>query len=113
MTEFEILRKPEYFHVALNHLTIYGVMLGALAVAGLVAPVKWPKVGVPLTALTLAGALACSGLAVYISQAGGSGAPPGVPSRRYVRPFDGNAIPRSLNGPILFVPSWKRVDLHF
>lgn len=145
MTELEILQKPEYLHVVLNHLTIYGVMLGALAlgislalrsraaqitaliltlvaglsaypvlvsgqrayrtvrgmaddpgagwldehmdraentigafyglaalaIAGLIAPVKWPKTGVPLTALTLAGALACSGFAVYISQAGG------------------------------------------
>jgi hypothetical protein len=27
MTESEILRRPEYLHVVLNHLTIYGVML--------------------------------------------------------------------------------------
>jgi hypothetical protein len=145
MTESDILQKPEYLHVALNHLTIYGVMLGALALfialvlrsraaqitalvltlvagfsaypvlvtgqrayktvramaddpgaewldehmdraektvgafyglaalalAGLLVPIKWPKAGVPLTALTLAVALVCSGLVLYISQAGG------------------------------------------
>jgi hypothetical protein len=145
MTESEMLRRPEYLHVVLNHLTIYGVMLGALALlislvlrsrtaqitaliltlvagvsaypvlvtgqrayktvramaddpgaewldehmdraekaigafyglavlalAGLIVPIKWPKAGAPLTALTLAGALACSGIVVYIAQAGG------------------------------------------
>ena len=42
-----------------------------VALAGLVVPIKWPKAGAPLTALTLAGALACSGIVVYIAQAGG------------------------------------------
>lgn len=33
MTELEILKKPEYIHVVLNHLVIYGTILGALALA--------------------------------------------------------------------------------
>jgi hypothetical protein len=33
MTELELLKKPEYIHVVLNHLPIYGTMLGALALA--------------------------------------------------------------------------------
>src|SRR5260370_9270004 len=33
MTEFDLLQKPEYIHVALNHLPIYGTILGALALA--------------------------------------------------------------------------------
>jgi hypothetical protein len=33
MTELDILKKPEYIHVLLNHLPIYGTMLGALALA--------------------------------------------------------------------------------
>src|SRR5262245_58070391 len=33
MTEFDLLRKPEYVHVLLNHLPIYGTILGALALA--------------------------------------------------------------------------------
>ena len=31
MTELDLLKKPEYIHVVLNHLVIYGTMLGALA----------------------------------------------------------------------------------
>jgi hypothetical protein len=31
MTEFDLLKKPEYIHVVLNHLPIYGTILGALA----------------------------------------------------------------------------------
>jgi hypothetical protein len=45
--------------------------LAALAIAGLLVPIKWPKTSFPLTAVTLAVALICSGLAVYIAQAGG------------------------------------------
>jgi hypothetical protein len=30
MTEFDLLQKPEYIHVVLNHLPIYGTILGAL-----------------------------------------------------------------------------------
>jgi hypothetical protein len=145
MTEFELLQKPEYIHVVLNHLPIYGTILGALAlaislvlrsraaqttaliitlvaaasaypvlvtgqraykairsmaddsgaealdehmdraektigvfyflaalaIAGLIVPIKWPKSAVPLAALTLVMALLCSGIAVYIAQAGG------------------------------------------
>src|SRR6266550_891460 len=33
MTELELLKKPEYIHVVLNHLPIYGTMLAALALA--------------------------------------------------------------------------------
>ena len=145
MTELDLLQKPEYIHVMLNHLPIYGTILGALAlaislvlrsraaqitaliitfvaaasaypvlvtgqraykairsmaddtgaealdehmdraektigafyflavlaIAGLLAPIKWPKTSFPLAAVTLAVALICSGLAVYIAQAGG------------------------------------------
>ena len=145
MTELDLLRKPEYIHVVLNHLPIYGTILGALAlaislilrsraaqvtaliitliagasaypvfvtgqraykairgmaddagadvldehmdraektigvfyflaalaIAGLLVPIKWPKSAVPLTALTLIVAIFCSGIAVYIAQPGG------------------------------------------
>jgi hypothetical protein len=145
MTELDLLKKPEYIHVMLNHLPIYGTMLGALALAialllrsraaqitalvlaliaggsaypvfvtgqrayktirgmaddsgaealdehmdraektigafyflaflalaGLLIPVKWPRAGAPLAATTLAVAVVCSGIAIYIAQAGG------------------------------------------
>jgi hypothetical protein len=145
MTEFDLLQKPEYLHVLLNHLPIYGTMLGALAlamslvlrsraaqitaliitlvaaasaypvlvtgqraykairstaddtgaealdehmdraektigvfyflaalaIASLIVPIKWPKSAVPLVTLTLIVAILCSGVAVYIAQAGG------------------------------------------
>ena len=145
MTEFDLLKKPEYIHVVLNHLPIYGTILGAtalaislllrsraaqitaliltliagvssypvfvtgqkayktirsisddagsdwldehmeraektigafyflavLAVASLIVPIKWPKSAAPLAALTLIVAILCSGIAVYIAQAGG------------------------------------------
>ena len=145
MTEIDLLKKPEYIHVVLNHLPIYGTILGALAlaisivlrsraaqitaliltliagasaypvfvtgqrayktirgmaddagadaldehmdraektigafyllaalaVAGLLVPIKWPKSAVPLAALTLIVAILCSGIAVYIAQPGG------------------------------------------
>jgi hypothetical protein len=145
MTELDLLKRPEYIHVILNHLPIYGTMLGAvalavslllrsrsaqiiallltliagassypvfvtgqrayksirsvsddagtdwldehmeraektigafyllalLALAGLLVPIKWPKSGTPLVALTLAVAILCSGIAIYIAQAGG------------------------------------------
>jgi hypothetical protein len=145
MNELDLLRKPEYLHVVLNHLPIYGTILGSfalaislilrsrsaqitaliitllagasaypvlvsgqraykairnmaddtgaealdehmdraektigafyvltvLALAGLLVPIKWPKTSFPLAAVTLAVALICSGLAVYIAQAGG------------------------------------------
>jgi hypothetical protein len=145
MTELDLLKKPEYLHVMLNHLPIYGTMLGALAlaislilrsrsaqitaliltliagasaypvlvtgqraykairgmadnagadvldehmdraektigvfyflaalaIAGLLVPIKWPKSAVPLAALTLVVAIFCSGIAVYIAQPGG------------------------------------------
>jgi len=145
MTELELLKKPEYIHVVLNHLPIYGTMLGALAlaislilrsraaqitaliltliagasaypvfvtgqrayktirnqsddagadwldehmdraektigvfyflaalaIAGLLVPIKWPKSAFPLAALILVVAILCSGIAVYIAQPGG------------------------------------------
>ena len=145
MTELDLLKKPEYLHVMLNHLPIYGTVLGALAlaislilrsraaqitaliltviagasaypvlvtgqraykairgmaddagadvldehmdraektigvfcflaalaIAGLLVPIKWPKSAVPLAALTLVVAIFCSGIAVYIAQPGG------------------------------------------
>jgi hypothetical protein len=45
--------------------------LAALAISGLLVPIKWPKSAAPLTALTLAVAILCSGIAVYIAQPGG------------------------------------------
>jgi hypothetical protein len=45
--------------------------LALLALAGLLVPIKWPKVGLPLAAVTLAAAVICSGIAVYIAQPGG------------------------------------------
>jgi len=145
MTEFDLLQKPEYIHVVLNHLPIYGTILGALAlaislvlrsraaqitalvitlvaaasaypvfvtgqkayktirstsddagadwldehmeraektigafyflaalaVAGLIVPIKWRKSAVPMASVTLAAAILCSGISVYIAQAGG------------------------------------------
>ena len=145
MTELDLLKKPEYIHVVLNHLPIYGTILGALALAislilrsraaqitaliltliagasaypvfvtgqrayktirgisddagaewldehmdraektigafyflallalaGLLVPIRWPKAGLPLTAVTLVVAVLCAGIAIYIAQAGG------------------------------------------
>jgi dolichol kinase len=145
MTEFDLLKKPEYIHVVLNHLPIYGTILGAtaltislllrsraaqitaliltliagvssypvfvtgqkayktirsisddagsdwldehmeraektvgafyflavLAITSLLLPIKWPHAAVPLAALTLVVAILCSGIAIYIAQAGG------------------------------------------
>ena len=145
MTELDLLKKPEYIHVVLNHLPIYGTILGAialaislllrsraaqitalilkliagvssypvfvtgqrayktirstsddpgadwldehmeraektigafyflaaLAIAGLIVPIRWPKSAVPLVALTLVVTILCSGIAIYIAQAGG------------------------------------------
>ena len=145
MTELDLLKKPEYIHVVLNHLPIYGTILGALslaislilrsraaqitaliitliagasaypvlvtgqrayktirstsddasaawldehmdraektigtfyllavlAVAGLLLPLKWPRTGLPLTAVTLAVAVVCAAIAIYIAEAGG------------------------------------------
>ena len=145
MSEFDLLRKPEYLHVLLNHLPIYGTILGALALAislvlrsraaqitaliltliagasaypvfvtgqrayktirgmaddagadaldehmdraektigtfyflvalaaaGLLVPIKWPKSAFLLATLTLVIAILCSGIAVYIARPGG------------------------------------------
>ena len=45
--------------------------LAALALAGLLVPIKWPKSAFPLAVLTLVAAILCSGIAVYIAQPGG------------------------------------------
>jgi hypothetical protein len=140
MTELDILKRPEYIHVTLNYLPIYGTILGALALAislvlrsrtaqitaliltliagvsaypvlvsgqrayktirgmsddagadaldehmdraektigafyfmavlalaGLLVSFKWPKVGLPLAAVTLAVTVICAGIAIYI-----------------------------------------------
>lgn len=145
MTELDLLKKPEYIHVLLNHLPIYGTILAALALAislilrsraaqitaliltliagvsaypvfvsgqrayktirglsdddgaqsldehmdraektiaafyflallaaaSLLVPIKWPKSAFPLAALTLAAAILCSWIAVYIAIPGG------------------------------------------
>jgi hypothetical protein len=144
MTELDILKRPEYIHVTLNYLPIYGTILGALALAislvlrsraaqisaliltliagvsaypvlvsgqrayktargmsddagaealdehmgraekaivafylmavlalaGLLVPIKWPKAGLPLSAVTLAVTVICAGIAIYIAQPG-------------------------------------------
>jgi hypothetical protein len=145
MSESDLLQKPEYIHVVLNHLPIYGTILGALALvislvlrsraaqvtaltitlvaaasaypvfisgqraykairgmsddtgaewldehmdraektigafyflaalalAGLLVPIRWPRSAMLFAALTLVVAILCSGIAVYIAQAGG------------------------------------------
>jgi len=145
MTELDLLKQPEYLHVALNHLPIYGTILGALALAisimlrsraaqitalvialiagvsaypvlvsgqkayktirnlsddagaealdehmdraektvnafyllalvalaGLLVPIKWPKMGFPLATATLVLSLLCFGLSIYIAEEGG------------------------------------------
>jgi len=38
MTELDLLKKPEYIHVVLNHLPIYGTILGTLALAIISTP---------------------------------------------------------------------------
>jgi len=45
--------------------------LAALALASLLVPLKWPRAGLPLTAVTLAVAVACAAIAIYIAEAGG------------------------------------------
>jgi ribose/xylose/arabinose/galactoside ABC-type transport system permease subunit len=144
MTELDILKRPEYIHVTLNYLPIYGTILGALALAislvlrsraaqitalivtliagvsaypvlvsgqwaykairgmsddsgadaldehmdraektigafyfmaalaltGLLVPIKWPKAGMPLAVVTLAVTVICAGIAIYIAQQG-------------------------------------------
>jgi len=46
-------------------------LLAVLALAGLLVPLKWPRAGLPLTAVTLAAAVVCAAIAIYIAQAGG------------------------------------------
>jgi hypothetical protein len=46
-------------------------VLALSSAAGLLVPLKWPKTGSLLAALTLALALGCFGLSIYIAQAGG------------------------------------------
>jgi hypothetical protein len=144
MSDLDILKRPEYIHVALNYLPIYGTILGAfalaislalrsraaqimaliltlitgvsshpvfvsgqqayktirsmsddagadaldehmdraertiwafyfmaaLALAGLLVPIRWPKAGLPLAAVTLAVTVICAGVAIYIALQG-------------------------------------------
>jgi len=44
--------------------------MAVLALAGLLVPIKWPKAGLPLAAVTLAVAVICVGIATYITQPG-------------------------------------------
>jgi hypothetical protein len=46
-------------------------LLGLIALAGLLVPMKWPKTSLPLTAATLVLAVVCFGLSLYIAQEGG------------------------------------------
>jgi hypothetical protein len=145
MTELNLLQQPEYLHVVLNHLPIYGTVLGALALtismmlrsraaqitalvialiagvsaypvlvsgqkayktirnladdagaealdehmdraektvnafyllalvalAGLIVPIKWPKMGFALATTTLVLSLLCFGVSIYIAEEGG------------------------------------------
>jgi len=45
-------------------------LMAVLALAGLLVPIKWPKAGLPLAAVTLAVAVICVGIATYITQPG-------------------------------------------
>jgi hypothetical protein len=46
-------------------------VLAGVALVALVIPIKWPRSGTPLAALTLIGAFACIGVGAWIAQAGG------------------------------------------
>ena len=45
--------------------------LAALAAVAIFAPVKWPRCGSPLAAVTLLMSILCVGLGAYVAQAGG------------------------------------------
>lgn len=71
---FDALRQPEYVHVLLNPLPVYGLALSALAalaVAAIGLPLRWPHLRLPLATLTWISALAVLGLGVWIAYAGG------------------------------------------
>ncbi len=46
-------------------------VLAGLAFAALILPLKWPKTGLPLSLLVLAGSIACLAVGGWIAQAGG------------------------------------------
>jgi hypothetical protein len=46
-------------------------VLAGIALVALVVPIKWPRSGTPLAAITLLGAVACIGVGGWIAQAGG------------------------------------------
>ncbi|MGH8046554.1 MAG: hypothetical protein ACREKL_04850, partial [Chthoniobacterales bacterium] len=46
-------------------------VLAAIALAALVAPFKWPRSALPLSATTLLAAVACIAIGGWIAQAGG------------------------------------------
>ena len=67
MTELDILNRPEYIHVALNYLPIYGTTLGALALAiSLILRSRAAQLAV----VTLAVTVVCTGVGAYIVQQG-------------------------------------------
>ena len=45
-------------------------LMAVLALAGLLVPIKWPKAGLPLSAVTLAVTVICACIAIYIAQPG-------------------------------------------
>jgi hypothetical protein len=81
MTELDILKKPEYIHVVLNHLVIYGTISGALALAvSLILRSRAAQITALIVTLIAAAsaypvlvvlALACFALSLYIAQEGG------------------------------------------
>ncbi|MBV9645294.1 MAG: hypothetical protein JO334_17170 [Verrucomicrobia bacterium] len=48
--------------IELKRALVLSILLPALAIAGLLVPINWPKSAVPLAALTLVVAILCSGL---------------------------------------------------
>ena len=64
MSESDLLQKPEYIHVVLNHLPIYGTILGALALA---ISLMLRSRAAQVTALTITLVAAASAYPVFIS----------------------------------------------
>jgi hypothetical protein len=44
--------------------------MAVLTLASLLVPIKWPKAGLPLAAVTLSVTVICAGMAIYIAQPG-------------------------------------------
>jgi len=64
MTELDLLKKPEYIHVLLNHLPIYGAILGAFALS--VSLILRSR-GAQITALSLTLLAGVSAYPVFVS----------------------------------------------